>query len=296
MRWILALSTSSSRPADYQQVTILGILVVSRSRFSAVILTKTSIFRMNELGLDSPGEVPPAMHTVARRAADMDLLARLLAGSVAYPAMFLFIGVATPYRADHPYLFWPAVAAIALALILRGTVRKFREQLYARNRTSFILPLVASLGLSGGAAGFLLVTVAMKYGFSSWTFSLTMLWLAGIASGSTISFTPNFRFLIAQLLLLLAPVIVYESLLGSSYGLSIGLATLIFFGFHVLQGRRLNAMYWALSESRVFRKAAHSGVGSGKLNRRTSAKEASLPSHPRCADRHDESWTDHQCV
>lgn len=94
----------------------------------------------------------------------------------------------------------------------------------------------------------------MKYGFSSWTFSLTMLWMAGIASGSTISFTPSFRFLVAQLLLLLAPVIAYECLLGSSYGLSIGVATLIFFGFHVVQGHRLNGMYWALSASRALEK------------------------------------------
>jgi diguanylate cyclase (GGDEF)-like protein len=36
--------------------------------------------------------------------------------------------------------------------------------------------------------------------------------------------------------------------------LSIGVATLIFFGFHVVQGRRLNGMYWALSASRVLEK------------------------------------------
>jgi diguanylate cyclase (GGDEF)-like protein len=184
----------------------------------------------------------------------MDLLARLLAGSFAYPAMLLFMGATTPYRADHPYLFWPAVSATALALVIRIGARRFRELLYARGRRPFIVALVVSLCLSGGAAGFLLLTVAMNYGFSSWTFSLTMLWMAGIASGSTISFTPSFPFLFVQLLMLLAPVISYECLLGSSYGLSIGLATLIFFGFHIVQGYRLNGMYWALSVSRVLEK------------------------------------------
>lgn len=205
------------------------------------------------------------MRAAARREADMDLLARLLTGSFAYPAMLLFMGITTPYRADHPYLFWPAVAATALALAIRIAVNKLRDQLYARGRSAFILPLFVSLGLSGGAAGFLILTIAMKYGFSSWTFSLIMLWIAGIASGSTISFTPSFRFLVVQLFLLLAPVIVYECLLGSSYGLSIGLATLAFFGFHVVQGYRLNGMYWALCSSRGLEKqhireleAAHS--------------------------------------
>lgn len=209
---------------------------------------------MNKVG-DAPRTgIPSATRAAARREGDMDLLARLLAGSVAYPAMLIFVGVTTPYRTDHPYLFWPAVFATTLALAIRLAASKFRERLYARSRRLFIFPLLASLGLSGGAAGFLLLTVAMKFGFSSWTFSVTMLWMAGIASGSTISFTPSFRFLVVQLLLLLAPVISYECLLGSSYGLSIGLATLVFFGFHVVQGRRLNAMYWDLSTSRVLEK------------------------------------------
>lgn len=206
------------------------------------------------MGEDSLSGVPPAMHAAARREADMDLLARLLAGSIVYPAMLLFMGLTTPYRADHPYLFWSAVTATGLALAIRIAVHRFRGQLYARGRRWFIVPLFVSLCLSGGAAGFLLLTVAMQYGFSSWTFSLTMLWMAGIASGSTISFTPSVPFLLIQLLMLLAPVISYECLLGSSYGLSIGLATLIFFGFHVVQGYRLNGMYWALSTSRAVEK------------------------------------------
>jgi diguanylate cyclase (GGDEF)-like protein len=194
------------------------------------------------------------MRAAARRDADMDLLTRLLAGSIAYPVMLLFMGITTPYRFDHPNFFWVAVSATALALVIRIAVSRLRERLYSRSRIAFILPLVVSLGLSGSAAGFLLLTVAMKYGFSSWTFSLTMLWLAGIASGSTISFTPNFGFLSMQLLLLLAPVIVYECQLGSSYGLSIGLATLVFFAFHMIQGHRLHGMYWALSASRASEK------------------------------------------
>ena len=120
----------------------VAILVVCRIRFLGVILLQNSTFRTKKLGEDLLAGVPPAIHAAARREADMDLLARLLAGSVVYPAMLLFIGLTTPYRADHPYMFWPAVAATALALAIRIAVNRFREQLYARGRRSFIVPLL----------------------------------------------------------------------------------------------------------------------------------------------------------
>jgi diguanylate cyclase (GGDEF)-like protein len=206
------------------------------------------------LAKDSLAGIPQAMRDVARREADLDLLARLLAGSFAYPAMLLFMAVTTSYRTDHPYLFWSAAAAILLGLAVRLTVSRFREELLSQGRTTFFVALLASLVLSGGTAGTLLLAVAMQYGFASWPFSLIMLWMAGIASGSTISFTPNFTFLVAQLLLLLGPLIAYECLLGTSHGASIGLATLVFFGFHVAQGRRLHGMYWDLSASRALKR------------------------------------------
>jgi diguanylate cyclase (GGDEF)-like protein len=200
---------------------------------------------------NSLAAVPPAMRADAAREADMDLLARLSAGSIVYPVMLLLIGLATPYRADHPYLFWPVVLTVAVAVAIRVAVHLLRNPIYARGRTAFTVPLLASIFLSGCALGFLLLTVSMEYGFSSWTFTITMLWMAGVASGSTVSFTPSFPLLLVQLLTLLVPGIAYELLLGTTEGLGLGLATLVFLAFHVIQGSRLNAMYWDLSSIRA---------------------------------------------
>lgn len=207
------------------------------------------MFRKSDSNL--PAEIPAAMRASAQRQADRDLLARLAAGSIIYPVMLLLVGITTPFRVDHPRLFWLIACAVGLALALRFALNIFREQLDARRRWAFVAPLLVSICLSGGAGGFLLLNAAMNYGFSSWTFTVTLLWMAGIASGSTISFTPSFPFLLAQLLTLLAPIILYELLLGSSQGLSLGLATFTFFGFHVAQGYRLNGMYWNLLSSRA---------------------------------------------
>lgn len=191
------------------------------------------------------------MRASAQREADMDLLTRLSTGSVIYPAMLLLMGLTTPYCAEHPRLFWSIVSITGLALAIRIAASLFREQLYARGRKALMVPLFVSIGMSGGAAGFFLLNVAMNYGFSRWTFTVILMWMAGIASGSTISFTPNFPFLLAQLLLLLAPVTAYEFVLGSIHGLSLGLATLVFLGFHVVQGYRLNCVHWKLISSRA---------------------------------------------
>lgn len=194
------------------------------------------------------------MRAGARRDADLDLLARLRNGSFIYPALLLFVDLATPYRADHPKLFWSAVAAIAVALGIRLAMSRWSERLYQRGRRSFLVPLILSLALSGGATGFLLLTIAQQYGFTSRPFTLIMMWVAGIASGSTIAFTPVFSLLLLQLVVVLAPVTAYECAHGSAFTLSLGLATLVFFAFHVVQGYRLSGMYADLTASRLLEK------------------------------------------
>lgn len=200
---------------------------------------------------DRISDVPPEMRARARLEGDLDLLHRILAGSLIYPAMLLFVGLTTPFCADHPHLFWAIVAATGVALTIRVVVSRLRERLDRRGRGFFLAPLFLSLGLSSGAAGLLLLAVAMDYGFSSRPFALMIMWMAGIASGSTIVLTPNFPLLVMQLVMMLGPVIAYECLPGAAYGLTFGVATLIFLAFHLVQGNRLNGMYWDLSARRL---------------------------------------------
>jgi diguanylate cyclase (GGDEF)-like protein len=105
--------------------------------------------------------------------------------------------------------------------------------------------------LSAGTAGLLFLNIMKSYGLSNWTFTVMLMWLLGIAAGSTVSFTPSFSLLSVQLVLLFGLALPYEFLLRVPHGLSLGLATLAFVGFLLMQGHRLHQMYWDLLAERA---------------------------------------------
>jgi diguanylate cyclase (GGDEF)-like protein len=176
----------------------------------------------------------------------MELLLRLVRGSIIYPILLILLASTTSYRNDHPQAFRRAILAIAIALAARIIIYVCRERFYARGRRWILVPLSMSVVLSAGAAGLLHLNVMMGYGFSNWTFTMVMIWIVGIASGSTISFTPNFSLLWVHLLLLFGPALPYDFLAGTQHGRSNGLATFALLGFLLLQGHRLHGMYWSL--------------------------------------------------
>lgn len=196
-------------------------------------------------------QIPKSSHTGMQRQADMDLLARLSAATVSYPFLLLMLGMATPFRSDAPAVYWEAVLAIALAVSVRGFLYVLRNRLYSHGRRWMTVPLFLSMTLSAGTAGLLFLNIMKSYGLSNWTFTVMLMWLLGIAAGSTVSFTPSFSLLSVQLVLLFGLALPYEFLLRVPHGLSLGLATLAFVGFLLIQGHRLHQMYWDLLAERA---------------------------------------------
>ena len=64
----------------------------------------------------------------------------------------------------------------------------------------------AVVGLASVAAGLVHASTLCFYGFESWPYVITMLWMVGCASGATISFTPSFQLLQLYLWTAWAPV------------------------------------------------------------------------------------------
>ena len=201
--------------------------------------------------LNGLSKIPSESRAEVLRRAEMDLVTRLTAAVVAYPLLLLLLRLATPICADHPAAYWEATAAIALAVLVRVSLFVFRKQLYARGRMWIVVPLLLSMVLSAGTTGLLYLDVMKSYGLSNWTFTFMMMWLLGISAGSTISFTPSFSLLSLQLGLLFGPAIPYEFLTSAPHDLSLGLATLAFAQFLILQGHRLHGMYWDLLSDRA---------------------------------------------
>jgi diguanylate cyclase (GGDEF)-like protein len=196
-------------------------------------------------------EIPKSSRAGLQRQADMDLLTRLTAATVSYPFLLFMLGLATPFRTDDPPMFWGALSAIALAVSVRGLVFALRERLYAHGRRWMVVPLFLTMALSSGTAGVLFLNIMRSSGLSNWTFTMMLMWILGIAAGSTVSFTPSFSLLSVQLVLLFGLALPYELFARVPHGLSLGLATLVFVGFLLIQGHRLHGMYWDLLAERA---------------------------------------------
>jgi diguanylate cyclase (GGDEF)-like protein len=186
-----------------------------------------------------------------RREADLDLLTRLASGAVAYFVFLLLLGTTTVYEHEFPRLFWWCAAAIFVASGMRfalAALFRWRGSLHHR----IVIGLTAiSVFLSAGASGVLHASALWRYGYSNWTFTVTMLWVVGIASGSTISFTPNFRLLLLHITLLFGPVIACSMVAITRESISFAAATVVLCAFLIVQGYRLHGMYWNLLQNRA---------------------------------------------
>ena len=210
-------------------------------------------------------EVAPGARAKVQREADMDLLWRLVAAVSVYLIAVASLGFATPWRKEHGTMFWSVLASVGFAVAIRAFVFLLRERLYARSRLWVLAPLYVSIVLSAGTLGIAHVAILHAYGLSSWTYSLVMMWMLGITTGSTISFTPNFTMLLVQLLLFLGPTLPYDLLKHPVYGYSHAVAALAFLAFQIVQGYRLHSMYWTLLKDRSWEEARNRELEAAKL-------------------------------
>ncbi len=188
--------------------------------------------------------------TSFRREADLDLLTRLSSGALAYFVFLVLLGTTTVYEHDFPHLFWWCAVAIFISSGMRFALRAVFRIRGLSHRTVMGLTAV-SVCLSAGASGLLHASALWRYGHSNWTFTVTMLWVVGIASGSTISFTPNFRLLLLHISLLFGPVIGCSLIGITQESISFAAATVVLCGFLLIQGHRLHVMYWNLLKNRA---------------------------------------------
>jgi signal transduction histidine kinase/ActR/RegA family two-component response regulator len=191
-----------------------------------------------------------------QKEADMELLAGVVRGVYAYPILIILLAVSTPFKDEHPVVFWYSTAGLTLSLTARVLLAAFVKPIYAVHRWLFMGPFVAAVWICSACCGGLYAYTIWFYGVENWTSIIVMLFIIGISSGSTVSFIPDFRLLSVHLLLLIVPAIVLSILSGSPKGTAFATASVIMMLFYLLQGRRLNHVYWNLLHDRAL-KAAH---------------------------------------
>jgi signal transduction histidine kinase/CheY-like chemotaxis protein len=178
------------------------------------------------------------------RRANLDLAVRVVHAVYTFPLLFLLLGVTTPYRREHRVLFWSFVTAITVTVATRLLQAVFRERIYAVHPRLLTWPLTVTMCLSSGTCGLVFMSVISLYGLESWTFIIVMLWLVGVASGSTISLTPSFRLLALHLCLLCGPGLGRALMMGGTRYNVFALAILVLLIFLLTQGYRVHTMYW----------------------------------------------------
>jgi signal transduction histidine kinase/CheY-like chemotaxis protein len=206
------------------------------------------------------------------READADLIARLIRGILPYLILLLIIGATTDYRNKHAIFFWGFTAAIVASIGMRVALARLRERVHLLRPGFRNAVFAAAVGLASLAAGLVHASALWFYGFESWPYVITMLWIVGCASGSTISFTPSSRLLQLYLWTAWAPVFSVYLWLGGKQGYTVALTTAALFAFLLTQGRSLHQAYWRQLWSRARESARTRELELAK----TAAEAASL--------------------
>jgi diguanylate cyclase (GGDEF)-like protein len=205
-------------------------------------------------GLQSGEPLDAKTSVEVRRSADQDLIARAVIGIGVYPVLLLLLGTSVPFRAEHAEVFWSCCTAIAASFCARLFLLWCAQHARLPLRRYWMPVLLATIPAVAGTTGWLSLGVLRWYGFGTWTFTTVMLWLIGIACGSTITFTPNRCMMYLNIALLLGPPTAYGFWLGSREMVTIAVAALVLVAYLALQGHRLHRMYWDLLVEHATRK------------------------------------------
>jgi signal transduction histidine kinase/CheY-like chemotaxis protein len=198
-----------------------------------------------EAAPDLPDQnTPPAVTPELLREANQDLIARLNRGVFPYPILLVILATTTNYPTDHPLLFWGLALALAATVAVRLGMTAMKGRIHDLRPRVLNSTLALSAGLPSAAAGILHASALWYYGFESWQFVITMLWIVGCGSGATISLTPSFRLIQLYLWTAWAPVFCVDLWLGGKQGYTVALSTFALFAFLLVQGRSLYSNYW----------------------------------------------------
>ncbi len=175
--------------------------------------------------------------------ANLDQIQRLFAGICVYPLMFVILAFSTAFRVEHPVLFWSSAGIILASAAMRLVLLRFGNSLAAQTQLLLRL-LTLNVCMTSGVSGCVYLAALRFYGFESWPFAVTMQWLVGIASGSTISFTPTSKLLRLHIVLLLGPALGAGIFMGGVKGSTFAFSTLLLAAFLIVQGHQLHRKYW----------------------------------------------------
>jgi signal transduction histidine kinase len=181
--------------------------------------------------------------------AHLELVRRSLPGAMSYFVLLLVVALFSPYRFDHPIVFYSsgfAFLVLGLArIVLAKRIQRRSETQPEWGRMAFRGGVMGS-GLSWGL--FSALTLA-NYP-QQWTGTVVLLMSAGIAAVGQSSLTPDLVLARAYVALLLSPTILVAAIAGHAAGYSMAMTIALFGGFLFIESARQYQSFWQAIKSR----------------------------------------------
>ncbi|MBZ5728249.1 MAG: response regulator [Acidobacteriia bacterium] len=176
--------------------------------------------------------------------ANVELRARLFRGIYAYPVMMAVLAFSTRSFQQHPRLMCAAAGTMLAGLLFRASLMACRKALCAENPTRWRALAAGSVALIAGSCGVMHAALLLLYGWESWPFAVSMIWIAGLSTGGCIAFLPYLDLVCLHLLLMEAPVFLVSLWRGGVEGDTFAVTVALFVLFLLAQSRRLHVAYW----------------------------------------------------
>ena len=192
--------------------------------------------------MEQPEALSPEVTVTIQREADRDLSVRLLHGAYVYPLFLLTFWLTTKYPKEHLRLLATITFIVGAALLTRLCLAGWRLRTTSSGRL-WIRGIGISVALLSGVLGALLASSIREYGFSSWEFTLVMIWTSAFAVGSVVTFAPSFTLMKVNLLPLLLPAFVTRVIQGGPQARVYSLMNILLICFVSVNGRKICQSY-----------------------------------------------------
>jgi len=184
---------------------------------------------------------PPRSADLAE--AHIDLVRRSIPDAMSYFVLLLVVGLFSPYRLDHPKVFYSAIVTFLFIgigrIILAKSVQRRSASVREWGRDPFRSAVIAS-GLAWGSFSALTLT----YYPQQWTGMIVLLMSAAIAAAGHSWLTPDLSLSRAYVGFLLSPSIVIAATSGHAAGYSMAMTIALFGGFLFMESARQYASFW----------------------------------------------------
>jgi signal transduction histidine kinase/ActR/RegA family two-component response regulator len=189
---------------------------------------------------------PDAQHRVLMGEANLDLRARMLQGTIAYPILIGVLALSTDAFRRHPRVMFGALAVLLSGMLLRMLLLIRSNALARENPRRWLLLASINVALIAGVWGYLHAALLALYGLDSWPFAVSVFIAAGVATGGTLTFVPNLALDFLHISLVEIPVAAVGIAIGNIRSYAFAFCVLLFVVYLMAQSRLLHGKYWRM--------------------------------------------------